>query len=60
MCAVCHCACQTAAICTVYSVRLCVCVCVQYLQVVDQQLVESRISIQVDQETLVIHHSDAR
>ena len=39
---------------------VCVCVCVRYLQVVDQQLVEGRVGVQVDQETLIVHHSDAR
>lgn len=34
--------------------------CVPYLQVVDQQLVEGRVSVKVDQETLVVHHSDSR
>lgn len=37
-----------------------VCVCVRYLQVVDEQLIEGRVSVKVDQETLVIHHSDSR
>lgn len=32
---------------------------VQYLQVVDQKLVEGGVGVQVDQETLVVHHSDA-
>lgn len=36
------------------------CVCVRYLQVVDEQLIEGRVSVKVDQETLVIHHSDSR
>lgn len=34
--------------------------CVQYLQVVDQQLVEGGVGVEVDQETLVVHHSDSR
>lgn len=34
--------------------------CVQYLQIIDQQLIQSRVSIKVDQETLVVDHSDAR
>lgn len=32
---------------------------VAYLEVVDQQLVEGGVSVEVDQETLVFHHSDA-
>lgn len=55
---VCYCACQSESIYKVKSAWLYV--RVQYLQVVDQQLVESRISVEVDQETLVIHHSDSR
>lgn len=31
-----------------------------YLQVVDEQLVEGRVSVEVDQEALVIYNSDAR
>lgn len=38
---------------------VCVCVCVWYLQVVDQQLVEGGVGVKVDQETLVVHHSDS-
>lgn len=33
--------------------------CVSYLQVVDQQLVEGGVGVKVDQETLVVHHSDS-
>lgn len=43
-----------------WTVCVCVCVCVRYLQVVDEQLIEGRVSVKVDQETLVIHHSDSR
>jgi len=35
-------------------------ICVQYFEVVDQQLVEGGVSIKVDQKTLVFHNSDAR
>ena len=31
-----------------------------YLQVIDQQLIEGGVSVQVDQETLVVDHPDAR
>lgn len=34
--------------------------CTQYLQIINQQLIQSRVSIKVDQEALVIDHSDAR
>lgn len=34
--------------------------CVRYLQVVDEQLIEGRVSVEVYQETLVVHHSDSR
>lgn len=33
-------------------------VCVSYLQVVDEQLIEGGVGVKVDQEALVIHHSD--
>lgn len=56
-----HC-CRACVHGTVNSTGLyaCVCVCVRYLQVVDEQLIEGRVSVKVDQETLVIHHSDSR
>ena len=39
-------------------VYVCVSVCVSvYLQVVDQQLVESWVSVEVDQEALVVHQA---
>lgn len=31
---------------------------VSYLQVVDEQLIEGGVGVKVDQETLVVHHSD--
>lgn len=31
-----------------------------YLQVVDEQLVEGRVSVEVDQEALVVYYSNAR
>lgn len=34
--------------------------CVLYLQVVDQQFVKGGVGVKVDQETLVVHHSDSR
>lgn len=35
-------------------------VCMCYLQVVDEQLVKGRVSVEVDQEALVIYYSNAR
>lgn len=32
---------------------------VQYLQVVDEQLVEGRVGVQINQEALVVYHSDS-
>lgn len=31
-----------------------------HLQVVDEQLIEGRVSVEVDQEALVVYYSDAR
>lgn len=36
------------------------CVFVSYFEVVDQQLVEGGVSIEVNKETFIIHHSNAR